>query len=79
MVLSIRDNGIGIPSKDLNRVFDKGFTGENGRMFAKSTGIGLYLCKKLCEKMGLNISALSEIGVGTTIEISFPRNSLMES
>lgn len=45
IVLTIEDNGIGIPEKDIHRVFEKGFTGENGRQFGKSTGIGLYLCK----------------------------------
>ena len=76
VILSISDNGIGIPSKDLNRVFDKGFTGDNGRMYAKSTGIGLYLCKKLCDKMGLSISVLSEQGIGTTINIAFPNGKV---
>lgn len=74
VVLSISDNGIGIAKKDLSRVFEKGFTGENGRKYAKSTGIGLYLCKKLCEKMYLGIEIESEIGVGTTIKITFPKN-----
>lgn len=49
--LYIKDNGIGIPACDLGRVFEKGFTGQNGRAFAKSTGIGLYLCRQLCNKM----------------------------
>lgn len=71
--LSIKDNGIGIPSKDIKRIFDKGFTGENGRKYAKSTGIGLYLCKKLCDKMGLAISIISNQEIGTTVEIIFPK------
>lgn len=74
VVLSISDNGIGIAKKDLSRVFEKGFTGENGRKYAKSTGIGLYLCKKLCEKMYLGIEIESEIGVGTTVKIIFPKD-----
>lgn len=48
--LFISDNGIGISAADLPRVFDKGFTGENGRRYSKSTGIGLYLSQKLCKK-----------------------------
>lgn len=55
----MEDNGIGIPDTDLERVFDKGFTGQNGRRVGRSTGIGLYLCKKLCGKMNLEIHALS--------------------
>lgn len=50
-------------------MFKKGFTGQNGRKFAKSTGIGLYLCKILCQKMYLDIRVESSIDVGTTIEI----------
>ncbi len=68
--LVIEDNGIGIPKNDLNRVFDKGFTGENGRVFGKSTGIGLYLCKKLCQKLDLDIELESEIKIGTKVFIS---------
>ena len=70
--LIIEDNGIGIPKSDLNRVFDKGFTGENGRKYGKSTGIGLYLCKKLCEKMQIGIYLESELGIGTKVIIKFP-------
>lgn len=69
--LMIEDNGIGIPKCDINRVFDKGFTGENGRKYGKSTGIGLYLCKKLCSKLQLNISLESEVSHGTKITIEF--------
>ncbi len=51
-ILYIKDNGIGISKNDISRVFEKGFTGENGRLTGKkSTGIGLYLCKKLCDKL----------------------------
>lgn len=72
-VLSIADDGIGIPACDVGRVFDKGFTGENGRAFARSTGIGLYLVRELCEKMGLGVRLESEEGVGTTVFLSFPQ------
>ena len=72
IVLTIEDNGIGINEKDIVKVFDKGFTGENGREFGKSTGIGLYLCKKLCEKLGLGINIEFKKGNGTKINIIFP-------
>ncbi len=71
--LFIEDNGIGISQKDVGRVFEKGFTGENGRKFKKSTGIGLYLCKKLCDKLGLSISISSEENKWTQVEIVFPK------
>lgn len=77
VILNIEDNGAGISEKDLSRVFDKGFTGENGRKFGKSTGIGLYLCKKLCKKLGLDIKLISEEGKFTRVSISFPINRMM--
>lgn len=73
--LLISDNGIGIAEADLSRIFDKGFTGENGRKYMKSTGIGLYLCRKLCEKMNMGISAESKQGNGTVIKITFPKGN----
>lgn len=80
VLLSISDNGVGIPENELSRIFEKGFTGSNGRNHAKSTGIGLYLCRQLCNKMHLSISASSENGQGTTMTITFPKDSrlLME-
>ena len=72
IVLTIEDDGVGISKKDVSRVFDKGFTGDNGRKYGKSTGIGLYLCKKLCEKLGLGISLSSMEGKGTKVNIIFP-------
>ncbi|MDR0862351.1 MAG: sensor histidine kinase [Oscillospiraceae bacterium] len=78
VTLSVRDNGAGIPAQDLRRVFDKGFTGENGRRFGRSTGLGLYLCKKLCVKLGLDISVESRAGEGTTVKIVFPRSEMYE-
>jgi len=70
--LTVKDDGVGIPQSDLPRIFEYGFTGENGRKIAKSTGIGLYLCKKLCDKLGLEIIATST--EGTSIAITFPEN-----
>lgn len=77
VILNIDDNGAGISEKDISRVFDKGFTGENGRKFGKSTGIGLYLCKKLCKKLGLDITLISEEGKFTRVSIIFPINRMM--
>ena len=73
IMLEVSDNGIGIPACDLPRVFEKGFTGENGRIAQNSTGIGLYLCKRLCDKLGILIFAESE-GAGTTIQLIFHIN-----
>jgi signal transduction histidine kinase len=75
VALSVRDNGIGIEEQDLDRVFDKGFTGENGRRFGHATGLGLYLCRKLCDKIGLDISVQSVLGEGTTVRIVFPQRA----
>ena len=76
IVLSIRDNGIGIPKNDLPRIFEKGFTGQNGRIGKNSTGIGLYLCKRLCDKLGIGLTAYSE-NIGTTISLSFQMNDFI--
>lgn len=73
-VLFIKDNGIGISESDLKKVFEKGFTGKNGRAFAKSTGIGLYLCRTLCEKMYLGLDIESLVEKGTTVKIIFPKD-----
>ena len=76
VILYIKDNGIGIKKGEITRVFEKGFTGENGRLIGKkSTGIGLYLCKKLCDKLGLGIELNSERDKGTEVRIIFPKNS----
>lgn len=76
--LSIEDNGIGIQESDLSRIFEKGFTGQNGRTIQTSTGIGLYLCKRLCDKLGIGITAYSQgIGTGTTITLSFHINDFV--
>lgn len=76
IILSVEDNGIGIPASDLSRIFEKGFTGQNGRTIHSSTGIGLYLCKRLCDKLGIGIFASSE-GKGTTISLSFRINDFV--
>lgn len=77
VILVVEDNGIGIPSSDLPRIFEKGFTGQNGRIVQQSTGIGLYLCKRLCEKLGIGITADSSEH-GTAISLSFYINCLIQ-
>ena len=72
--LNITDNGIGIKEDEVSQIFEKGFTGSNGRTHIHSTGIGLYLCKKLCDKLGVGIRAESSYH-GTTIKLSFYKNS----
>ncbi len=67
--LCIRDTGIGIASEDLPRIFEKGFTGYNGRDNMKASGIGLYLCRRICGNLGHTISAESVPGQGTAIRI----------
>lgn len=77
--LYIKDNGIGIKKGEIARVFEKGFTGTNGRLIGKkSTGLGLYLCKKLCNKLNIDIYLNSIENVGTDIKITFPKNSYIE-
>ncbi len=76
VILYIKDNGIGIKKGEITRVFEKGFTGTNGRETnKKSTGIGLYLCKKLCNKLGIAIELNSVQDEGTEIRIAFPNSS----
>ena len=75
IVLVIEDNGCGIKASDLSRVFEKGFTGSN-RNKTNATGMGLYLSKKLCGKLGLNIEVLSEENKYTKVSIIFPRGTV---
>ncbi len=70
-ILYIKDNGIGICEKDINKVFEKGYTGINGRKYYKSTGIGLYLCKKLCNKLKIKITIQSIENEETTVKLVF--------
>jgi len=74
-VLTVRDTGIGIAPEDLPRIFENTFTGYNGRSDRKSTGIGLYLCRKICAKLGHGISAESEPYMGTAIHIDLSQNN----
>ncbi|MGR3775899.1 sensor histidine kinase [Bacillus paramycoides] len=72
IILEIQDRGVGIPKEDLPRVFRPFYTGENGRKFKESTGMGLYLVKSIIEKMDHDIEIESEVGKGTKIRIIFP-------
>ncbi|MDE6976425.1 MAG: sensor histidine kinase [Lachnospiraceae bacterium] len=72
----IEDDGIGIRKEDLPRIFERGFTGYNGRYDRKSTGIGLYLCRQIMERLGHTIRAESEIGVGTRVTLGFLQDSM---
>ena len=78
VILYVEDNGIGIKQGEITRVFEKGFTGTNGRLSnKKSTGIGLYLCKKLCNKLGIGIELNSVQNEGTEVKIIFPQSSYL--
>lgn len=71
IILHIEDNGIGITDSDLPRVFDKSFTGQNGRIISSSTGMGLYLCKRLCKELGHEIEIESKKNEWTRVSILF--------
>lgn len=79
VILYVKDNGIGIKQGEITRVFEKGFTGTNGRLSnKKSTGIGLYLCKKLCNKLGIGLELNSVQNEGTEVMLIFPQSSYIE-
>lgn len=74
-ILHFKDNGIGISESDLPYIFEKSFTGENGRIHAKSTGMGLYIVKNLCERLGHQIEAVSVKNEFTEFTITFSKNN----
>lgn len=74
--LRIRDTGIGIAPEDLPRIFENGYTGYNGRADKKASGIGLYLCKRICSNLGHTITARSIVDVGTIIDIDLAQTKL---
>lgn len=78
VLLHVADDGVGVCEQDLPRIFEKGFTGKNGRAFGKSTGMGLYLCKKLADKLGMGVSAYSGRKGGLRIDFVFPVGRLTE-
>ncbi len=75
-VLCIEDSGIGIAKEDLPRIFEKGYTGYNGRSDQKASGLGLYLCKRICGNLGVDISASSAVDKGTVISLNFEQYRL---
>ena len=74
--LCIRDTGIGIAPEDLPRIFENGYTGYNGRSDKRASGIGLYLCRRVCDKLGCGISAESKAGEGTIVRIALDKKKL---
>ena len=74
--LVIEDTGIGIQAEDLPRVFEKGFTGYTGRLDKKSTGIGLYLCKRILTKLSHTTTIKSKVGEGTKVLIDLSSTHL---
>ena len=77
--LTVSDNGIGIPAHELPRVFDRGFTGSNGRMRGGSTGMGLYLCRKLAALLEIDLQISSEEQKGTAVTLTFPARQTAET
>jgi len=69
IVLEVKDQGVGIPKSDIKRIYEAFYTGENGRKFGESTGMGLYLVKEACERLQHKVQAESEVNVGTTVRI----------
>lgn len=74
--LMIEDTGSGIRKEDLPKIFEKGYTGLNGRLHEKSTGLGLFLSRRICERLGHKLTIESELGVGTKVTIDFSRAKL---
>lgn len=77
--LTVSDNGIGIPAHELPRVFDRGFTGSNGRLRGGSTGMGLYLCRKLASLLEIDLQISSREQQGTTVTLTFPAKQPSET
>lgn len=73
--LCIRDTGIGITAEDLPRIFDRGYTGRNGRTYRQASGIGLYLCRRICRDLGHTITASSAAGEGTVLRLDLSRRT----
>ena len=75
-ILAIQDTGIGIAAEDLPRIFDKGYTGYNERKDKKASGLGLYLCRRICENLGHSVRANSDPETGTVILLDLRRKEL---
>lgn len=78
VLLTLEDNGEGIPEEELSRIFEKGFTGSNGRSHQDATGMGLYLCRRLCDQLGIRLWAQSVQGEGTKMLLYFPVSSYIQ-
>lgn len=76
LTLCIKDTGIGIAAEDLPRIFEKSFTGCNGRADKKASGLGLYLCRQICNRLGHTISVSSVPGKGTVVRINLERDKM---
>ncbi len=74
--LCVADEGIGIAPEDLPRIFEKGYTGANGRLGGRASGIGLYLCRRVCRALGVGIAARSTPGEGTTVSLDLAQTAL---
>ncbi len=79
IILKVKDTGIGIRSEDIPRLFQKGFTGYNGRIDKKASGLGLYLCKNICDKLGHKLSIDSKEGEGTEVSITVSKENVHTS
>jgi len=79
LVLTIKDNGLGIQAHDLPRIFDKGFTGGTGRLHNAATGLGLYLAQTVAVKIDITLTAQSEVGQGTTMQLTFMTENEFDS
>jgi signal transduction histidine kinase len=77
--LEVKDQGVGIPSHDLPRIFDPFFTGDNGRLVKESTGMGLYIAKQVCSKLGHGLEAESVQGEGTVMLLTFRAGTVLHS
>ena len=78
LTLCIRDTGIGIAAEDLPRIFEKGYTGAAGRTDKKASGLGLYLCRRICDGLGSTLRIESEVNVGTTVRIGLDKTRRSE-
>ena len=76
LTLFVEDTGIGIAREDIPRIFDQGFTGLNGRADKRASGIGLYLCGRVCKNLGHTLRCQSEVGRGTRMEIGLSCRAL---
>ena len=74
--LCVADDGIGIAPEDMPRIFEKGYTGINGRLDGRASGIGLYLCRRICRALGVGITARSAPGQGTTVCLDLTQSAL---